>query len=247
MGTQDLEAGHGRNKKRHTGSLSTGWPIIRILEHRLAHYQNHTGSKQRRFESPYQWTKPHLWKPDWGFLAHARHEGSLPPLLPLGPSQPSQTLDAQDTPEVTPRGSLHSLQIRSQRDSKSPSGHLAGREQVSPTDWSLPPAMERGPVPQGEWAGETLCEVVWEDGGGAGSMTAPDKCSHSVYSARRPRVPWRPSQDERPAGADDEAHGRAGQAGEQQRAAPDCQCGALSSRQVRRSGGGHRAGVPLGC
>lgn len=133
------------------------------------------------------------------------------------------------------------------RDSKSPSGHLAGREQVSPTDWSLPPAMERGPVPQGEWAGETLCEVVWEDGGGAGSMTAPDKCSHSVYSARRPRVPWRPSQDERPAGADDEAHGRAGQAGEQQRAAPDCQCGTLSSRQVRRSGGGHRAGVPLGC
>lgn len=87
--------------------------------------------------------------------------------------------------------------------------------------------------------------VAWEDGGEAGSMTAPDKCSQLSHSARQPRVPRRPSQDERPAGADGEAHGHAGQAGEQQRAAPDCQCGELSRRQVRKGRGGHRAsGAP---
>lgn len=109
----------------------------------------HTKQAQRRLESPYQWTKPCLWKPDWVFLAHARHEGFLPPLLLPGPSQSSQTPDAQDTLEVTPKVSLHSLQIRSQKDCKSPSGHPAGKEQVSPMDWSLPLAMERGPVLQG--------------------------------------------------------------------------------------------------
>lgn len=119
--------------------------------------ESHRKQAQRRLESPYQRTKPYLWKPDWVFLAHARHEVSLLLLLPLGPSQSSQTLDAQDTLEVTPRVSLHSLQIRSQRDRKSHSGHPAGKEQVSSTDWSLPLAMERGPVLQGEWAGETLC------------------------------------------------------------------------------------------
>lgn len=67
-------------------------------EHRLS--QCHTGSRHRE-GSRAPISGQSLWKPDWGFLAHVSHSGSMLPLL-LGPFQPSQTLDAQDTPEVTP-------------------------------------------------------------------------------------------------------------------------------------------------
>lgn len=95
------------------------------------------------------------------------------PLLLRGPSQPSQTPDAQD-PQRLDLEILHTVYKSEAREIAKACQvtQQGGREEVSPTDWSLPPATERGPVLQGEWAGETLphssCEVAWGDEGVVG-------------------------------------------------------------------------------